>query len=223
MQLNFKSIVELDHYALLVRMINLLDNRSFLYSFFHAESFFDFFFLALYFNRPHCWFKFCFSLFLHYLSTCLNEKWALAYYSWNNNNYSEALCDFFYWQVFLYLMGSVFFFPSPRLPNPLPVVQDKSIFYFIKEIKQSKQAREISQEASLISTGRMIVNTYCWLFEEMAVSFFLWEYEIPIRILRFRLKSDDSLFSDPDLCTALGQIGSHFLQRVGLLFFVESS
>lgn len=154
MQLNFKSIVELDHYALLVRMINLLDNRSFLYSFFHAESFFDFFFLALYFNRPHCWFKFCFSFFLHYLSTCLNEKWALAYYSWNNNNYSEALCDFFYWQVFLYLMGSVIFFPSPRLPNPLPVVQDKSIFYFIKEIKQSKQAREISQEASLILTGR---------------------------------------------------------------------
>lgn len=80
---------------------------------------------------------------------------------------------FFIGKFFCIWWVALFFFPSPRLPNPLPVVQDKSIFYFIKEIKQSKQAREISQEASLILTGRMIVNTYCWLFEEMAVSLFL--------------------------------------------------
>lgn len=154
MQLNFKSIVELDHYALLVRMINLLDNRSFLYSFFHAESFFDFFFLALYFNRPHCWFKFCFSFFYITFPPALmrNEPWPII--RGIIIIIPRRCVIFFYWQVFLYLMGSVIFFPSPRLPNPLPVVQDKSIFYFIKEIKQSKQAREISQEASLILTGR---------------------------------------------------------------------
>lgn len=112
------------------------------------------FFLALYFNRPHCWFKFCFSFFYITFPPALmrNEPWPII--RGIIIIIPRRCVIFFIGKFFCIWWVALFFFPSPRLPNPLPVVQDKSIFYFIKEIKQSKQAREISQEASLILTGR---------------------------------------------------------------------